>query len=200
MPGRTQQEDAEVSVVQGPLLCRPSRLSGRRSLSGGGTRHPQDLAASLSSQLCAQDSPRTPSPAVSFSDGDVEVGGAGVGAEWHWSLRTQPHARTASLVERSGSHLASQKGCHPSRHPKGRVAGPPPQRVKLNRRQPRRPLHPPEFTFLREGSQASSPSCPQAHGQDCLWGSERSPAEFPPAPQAPSRPASRRRACALRCR
>lgn len=53
--------------------------------------------------------------------------GAGVGAESHWSLHTQLHARPASLVQRPGSHLASQKGCHPSRHPKGRVAGPPPQ-------------------------------------------------------------------------
>lgn len=199
MPGRTQQEDAEVSVVQGPLLCRPSRLSGRRSLSGGGTQHPQDLAVSLSSQLCSQDSPRAPSAAAPFSDGEV-VWGCRCWTESHWSLHTQPHARTTSLVERSGSHLASQRGCHPSRHPKGRAAGPPPQRVRLNHRQLRRPLHSPEFTFLREGSQASSPSCPQAYGQDCLWGSERSPAEFPAAPQVPSRPASRRRACALRCR
>lgn len=101
-----------------------------------------------------------------------------------------PPARTASLVERSGNQPASQRGCPPPRHPEREGAGPPPQKAKLPVGTPGAPATLQRSLSCKQGPRPALPSCPQERGQNCIWGSERSPTEFPSAPQATPQPAS----------
>lgn len=81
------------------LSCRdhfclsPFAPQGGSQLQDGTQHHwgpHRELAESLSSHCCPQ-TVGAQSPAVPFSDGEVEAGGAVICAESHWSPRAQPH-------------------------------------------------------------------------------------------------------------